>query len=93
MRRAQGHACSSHRSTDCAVHVQTTSRQPPGGGYRGGGHFGKQCPPDRFSSPLTQSFFFTFKRELHLDDNAENLNNPQLIRQLAFWIAVYYYCE
>jgi predicted transposase YbfD/YdcC len=46
MRRAPGHACSSHRSTDCAVHVQTTSRQPPGGGCGGGGHFGEQCSPD-----------------------------------------------
>jgi hypothetical protein len=46
MRRAPGHACSPHRSTDCAVHVQTTSRQPPGGGCRCGGHFGEQCPPD-----------------------------------------------
>ena len=26
MRRAPGHACSPHRSTDCALHVQTTSR-------------------------------------------------------------------
>jgi hypothetical protein len=34
MRRAPGHACSPHRSTDCAVHVQTTSRLPPGGGCR-----------------------------------------------------------
>jgi hypothetical protein len=46
MRRAPGHACSSQRSTDCAVHVQTTSRQPPGGGCRCGGHFGEQCSPD-----------------------------------------------
>jgi hypothetical protein len=46
MRRAPGHACSPHRSTDCAVHVQTTSRQPPGGGCRSGGHLGEQCSPD-----------------------------------------------
>ena len=27
MRRAPGHACSPHHSTDCALHVQTTKRQ------------------------------------------------------------------
>jgi hypothetical protein len=37
MRRCPGHAFSPHRSTDCAVDVQTTSRQPPGGGCRCGG--------------------------------------------------------
>ena len=46
MRRAPGRACSPHRSTDCALHVQTTSRQPPGGGCRSGWHLGEQCPPD-----------------------------------------------
>jgi len=46
MRRAPGHACSPHRSTDCAQHVQSMSRQPPGGGCRCGGHLGEQCPPD-----------------------------------------------
>ena len=55
MRRAPGHACSPHRSTDCAVHVQTTSRQPPGGGCRSGGHLGEQCSPNRLRSPATQS--------------------------------------
>jgi len=29
MRRAPGHAGSPHRSTECADHVQTTSRQQP----------------------------------------------------------------
>jgi transposase, IS5 family len=46
MRRAPGHACSPHRSTDCVVHVQTTSRHSPGGGCRCSGSFGEQCPPD-----------------------------------------------
>jgi len=36
MRRASVHACSPHRSTDCAVHVQTTNRQSPAGGCCGG---------------------------------------------------------
>jgi hypothetical protein len=41
-----------------------------------------------------ESFFYTLKHELGLNDDARTLNSPQdLFRDLAFWFHGYYKCE
>ena len=43
------------------------------------------------NNAVVESFLFTLKHELILNDDAETLNCPQqLIRKLAYWIDGYY---